>query len=107
MNSNLERLEDVFKKMQTNSFNVEADLKWGFYFIDYQKEKLVKIFDELKENNYKIESLKLNDENLWQLHVSKIDMLTPEKLHKRNEAFNELADFFEIFSYDGWDVEKI
>jgi len=42
----------------------------------------------------------------WTLHASKIDTLTPELLHKRNIAFNELADYCEVSLYDGWDVEK-
>ena len=41
------------------------------------------------------------------LTVSKIDILTAEKLHKRNIAFNELAKFCGIDLYDGWDVEKL
>ncbi|GAA3934944.1 hypothetical protein GO495_15045 [Chitinophaga oryziterrae] len=36
----------------------------------------------------------------WRLYVT-------EKLHKRNLAFNELADYCEVGLYDGWDVEKM
>jgi hypothetical protein len=35
------------------------------------------------------------------------EILTPEKLHKRNIAFNELARHCEVELYDGWAVEKL
>jgi len=53
-------------------------------------------------------SLERTDEsNLWTLYVTKIDILSPEKLHKRNLAFDHLADHCCVELYDAWDVEKI
>jgi Regulator of ribonuclease activity B len=107
MISSLDNLLDMFKKMNDNGFNTSAPLKWGFYFVDADKGKLQSVFNELKDNNYLLEDIYLSDDNNWTLHASKIDTLTPEKLHKRNNAFNELADYCNVELYDGWDVEKI
>ena len=108
MNSNLDRLVESFDKMKSNGFDVDAPLIWGFYFIDKNKKKLKALFDELKEKNYiLIDIYKSEGGDEWTLHASKIDILTPEKLHKRNNAFNDLADSCDVELYDGWDVEKI
>ena len=107
MESNLDRLVETFEKMNIDGFNTNQDLKWGFYFVDPDKSKLQKVFTELEEKNYILEELYQIEENLWTLHASKIDKLTPEKLHKRNMAFNDLADYCDVELYDGWDVEKL
>ena len=54
-----------------------------------------------------MEVLRKGSNNEYTLHVSKVDILTPEKLHKRNLAFNELASYYSAIGYDGWDVEKL
>ncbi len=107
MTSNLDNLIDTFNRMKADGFDENAPLKWGFYFVDTNKKKLQNVFNELKDNNYILEDIYLTDDNNWTLFASKIDILTPEKLHKRNIAFNELAHFCEVELYDGWDVEKI
>ena len=107
MISSLDNLLDMFKKMNDIGFNTSAPLKWGFYFVDADKGKLQSVFNVLKDNNYLLEDIYLSDDKNWTLHVSKIDILTPEKLHKRNNAFNELADYCNVELYDGWNVEKI
>ena len=106
---NLDNLIELFHKMQADGFDTNSPLKWGFYFVDTDKEKLKRVFLELKDKNYILEKIYLVDDSdtEWTLHASKIDTLTPEKLHKRNMAFNELADYCKVSLYDGWDVEKI
>jgi hypothetical protein len=106
MQVNFEQLQDIFSDMIKDGFDIKAPLKWSFYFVDNEKSQLEKLYDELKDHDYKIERLDQNDENEWTLQVSKKEVLTPEKLHKRNIAFNELADYY-VKLYDGWDVEKI
>jgi len=109
MQSDLNRLTEVFEHLKANGFNVNAPLNWGFYFIDQSKKNLASLFEELKEKNYTLEAIYKADskDKEWILHVSKIDTLTPEKLHRRNIAFNELADYCDVEFYDGWDVERI
>lgn len=108
MNSSIEKLIEAFDNMKSNGFDIDGPLNWGFYFVDKNKKNLKALFDELEEKNYiLIDIYKIDGSDKWTLHASKIDILTPEKLHKRNNAFNDLADFCDVELYDGWDVEKI
>ncbi|MGI4867283.1 MAG: ribonuclease E inhibitor RraB [Janthinobacterium lividum] len=109
MNSSLQNLEELFSQMQRDGLDTSLTMKWGFFFLDKNKKKLAEVFTELEDSNYKLESIYKAETSskLWTLHVSKLDILTPEKLHKRNLAFNNLADHCEIALYDGWDVERI
>ena len=107
MQTDLQQIQDIFIKMAEDGFNTKGSLKWCFYFIDTSKDKLETLYKELTDHKYIIENFDQNGENEWSLRVSKIESLTPEKLHKRNIAFNELADYYNIKLYDGWDVEKL
>lgn len=107
MESNLERLKSIFEQMSNEGFNIARPQKWGFYFFDKDKKKLLDVFEELRDFGYHQEVLNRMDDGEWRLFVSKIDTMTPEKLHKRNIAFNQLAEACEVSLYDGWDVERI
>nr|WP_068893290.1 ribonuclease E inhibitor RraB [Pedobacter panaciterrae] len=107
MQADLKQLKGIFIKMSEDGFDIKSSLKWSFYFIDKKKQQLEKLYREMEQHDYWIENFEENDENEWVLKVSKIDILNPEKLHKRNIAFNELANYCDVKLYDGWDVEKL
>ena len=107
MVTSLESLQDVFNKMNNEGWNTNSMLKWGFFFFDKDQDKLLSLFTELENHTYQIEELHQTDDDDWVLHVSKLDVLTPEKLHRRNIAFNELAAHCGVELYDGWDVGQI
>jgi hypothetical protein len=107
MNSNLDNITHIFDQMAYNGWDTSGNLKWGFFFVDASKEKLVAVYKELEEKDYVLEDIYLTEDNRWTLQVSKIDTLTPEKLHKRNLAFNELVQYCGAELYDGWDVERL
>lgn len=93
--------------MRVDGWDTNSLLKWSFYFVDEEEKKLQEVFSELEEKDYILEDIHLSDDNKWVLQASKQDILTPEKLHRRNLAFNELAEYCNVDLYDGWDVEKI
>ena len=107
MESNLDRLVSTFNKMENDGFNTEDFLKWGFFFINHNENNLLSLFNELADNEYKFEYLRQVENEMWMLYVTKIDILSAKKLHKRNVAFNKLAEYSNVSLYDGWDVEKI
>lgn len=108
MISNLERLQETFSNMEADGFAINSHLKWGFYFVDENKGKLENVYELLREKDYIQENIfGIEGENVCTLHVSKVDVLTPEKLHRRNLAFNDLATYCDVEMYDGWDVEKV
>lgn len=96
----------MFEKMSRDDFNTTMPLKWGFFFFDTDRNKLLKVYEELKDKEYKLENIIQMNDKMWRLFTTKVEILTPEKLHKRNLAFNELAEYCSVALYDGWDVEK-
>lgn len=92
--------------MESNGFDTKSRLKWSFYFIDKRKSNLEKVYSELKDYSYSVDEFRKTEDDYWQLKVSKTEVLAPDKLHRRNIAFNELADHCSVELYDGWDVEK-
>jgi hypothetical protein len=56
MISNIENLIALFNKMNRDGFDTNNPLKWGFYFVDRDKQKLQKAFEELKEEGYTLEN---------------------------------------------------
>ena len=108
MKWNENRLKQAFANMNAEGWDTSKPLKWGFTFMDTQKDKLLDVYNELKEHNYNIEFLKFRDDlNLWVLYVIKEETLPFDKLHRRNLAFEELADYCDVKLYDGWDVQLI
>ncbi len=93
MISSLENLYTLFGRMDEEGWDIHSMLNWGFFFVDADKLNLQAVYKELKEKDYVMESIDLSTDGKWTLHVSKPDILTPEKLHKRNIAFNKLAEF--------------
>lgn len=106
MKALLGNVKNMSRKMTADGWDTNSTLKWGFFFIDKDKDKLLDVFAELEEHSYHIEELHQADDGDWVLHVSKTDILTPEKLLRRNIAFNDLATQCDVESYDGWDVGK-
>lgn len=109
MKPDLDNLINIFSKMSANGFNTTQPLKWGYFFVDNDRQKLETLYNELKEKDYcliDIYHVDSNDDD-WTLYVTKTEVLTPEKLHKRNIAFNELVKHYSVELYDGWDVEKV
>ncbi len=106
MNCSLERLLAMFAMMEADGFNASTTMKWGFFFVHSSEEPLNAVFAELKNHNYTFESLHQADSGKWVLQVSKTEVLSAEKLHRRNMAFNDLAEHCGVELYDGWDVGK-
>ncbi len=106
MDANFERLSELFRRMEADGFDTGRPLKWGFFFFDPTEASLHKVLEELGSHDYVVEQFEETEDAKWVLQVSKTETLTPEKLHRRNIAFNELAQFFGVALYDGWDVGR-
>jgi hypothetical protein len=106
MDSELPSLLARFEKMRLLGFDVTKTHKWGFFFLDPSREKLLEVVSELEGHDYVVRELRQGEDLRWVLQVEKIQSLDPEGLHRRNVAFNELAAYTGIELYDGWDVEN-
>ena len=105
MESNLESIKNIFSKMQEDGWNISKELKWGFFFVSHKEDRLKQIYEELKDREYLLESIYQADDEKWVLQASKTEILAPEKLHRRNISFNELAEHYDSI-YDRWVVGK-
>lgn len=104
----LNKLDSLFTKMSKDGLDTSSSLQWGFTFMALYKSQLNKVFNELEDYGYILSKMEYREQlSLWILYVTKVEILTYDKLHKRNLAFEELADYLGIHCYDGWDVQKI
>ncbi|HJW02455.1 MAG TPA: ribonuclease E inhibitor RraB [Azospira sp.] len=107
MKPDIDSLRTIFDRMAKDGIGVETPLKWGFFFVDPEKSSLLKVHAELTDHDYHIEELFESDDGNWVLQVSKTEVLSIDKLHRRNIAFNALAEHCGVSLYDGWDVSSV
>lgn len=108
MECDFDHLLEMFALMDRDGLDTTQPLKWGFFFMDPAEEPLRCVLQELEGHNYQLERLELADDGkTWVLAVSKCEVLAADKLHRRNQAFNELAEYCGAEFYDGWDVGPI
>jgi hypothetical protein len=107
MNSDLNRLFETFKKMNDDDFDTDNYLKWGYFFVNTEKDPLLRIGEQLELQGYSIEDLLKTEDDVWQLYITKVEMLSAQKLHEKNLYFNKIAENNNVQLYDGWDVEKL
>jgi hypothetical protein len=106
MISNLDHIREIFSRMTAGGWNVADQLQFGYFFFNSTREPLEAAEKWLSEKGYKAESYHQTEGGTWVRQLSKIEVHSPESLHKRNQAMNDLAEHFEIELYDGWDVGK-
>jgi len=101
----------MFADLETRtSWNLEGDMLWGYFFTDPDPKKLQPVADYLTNAGYKFVDIFLADDDdneIYFLHVEKIERHTPETLDQRNQDFYELASKFNLESYDGMDVGPV
>ena len=107
MEVDIDNLEAILKRMESDGLVLKSPLKWGFFFVDPNKENLMKVFAELSDHSYSIQELHETDDGMWVLQVSKTEILPLDKLHRRNIAFHALAEHCGVSLYDGWDVGRV
>jgi hypothetical protein len=107
MECNEDSIKKMFARMTSDGWDTTKPLKWGFVFMHNEPEALRSVVKELDGHTYAIDRFEENEDGLWVLAVSKNEVLTPEKLHRRNLAFNDLASYCGVALYDGWDVGPI
>lgn len=107
MECDFDQLLEMFAQMSRDGLDTSQPLKWGFFFMDPDVEPLRCVLKELEGHDYQLERLESTDDGIWVLAVSKCEVLAADKLHRRNQSFNELAEYCGAEVYDGWDVGPI
>jgi Regulator of ribonuclease activity B len=107
MECDLAKLQEMFALMTRDGLDLSQPLKWGFFFMNAHPEPLRCVVQELQSHKYEVERLEPADDGTWVLAVSKVEVLPIDKLHRRNQGFNELAAQCGADLYDGWDVGPV
>lgn len=113
--SQLKSIREIFETAEReDGWNLGEEMLYSYYFIDDSVEKLEQLGEKLQSDGYDfIDVFELNDEETdeptgeYQLHIDKVETHTPESLAARNVEFSNLADEFEIESYDGWEFGEV
>lgn len=100
----LTQIESIFQQMETQSkWNTKAELLWGYFFFDSDREKLNKLSSQLAGGGYREVDLFFNGHS-YVLHIERPEIHTPQSLAERNTYFAALAHKSCIKTYDGFDV---
>jgi regulator of RNase E activity RraB len=113
--SQLEGIREIFETARReDNWNTEEEMLYSFYFIDRDVDKLEKLGLELEKQGYDfVDIFELGDEETeestgdYLLHIDKVETHTPESLAERNVEFQNLANEYEIASYDGWEFGEV
>lgn len=113
--SQLDGIREIFAEAKReDNWNTDEPMLYSFYFVDKDVDKLEKLGLKLEADGYDfIDIFELGDEETekstgeYLLHIDKIEAHTPESLAQRNVEFQQLANEFEIETYDGWEFGEI
>ncbi|HEY0457733.1 MAG TPA: ribonuclease E inhibitor RraB [Pyrinomonadaceae bacterium] len=113
--SQLDGINEIFDAARSeDKWNTDEEMLYSYYFVDEDVDKLEKLGNELEKRGYDfIDIFELADEKTdeatgeYLLHIDKVETHTPESLAQRNVEFQNLANEYEIESYDGWEFGEI
>ncbi len=113
--SQIEGITEIFETAKTeDGWDMSGEMLYSFYFVDESIEKLNNLGEKLQTDGYDfIDVFELGDEETeeptgeYLLHIDKTETHTPESLAERNVEFQNLADEYEIETYDGWEFGEV
>src|SRR5215203_2805745 len=113
--SQLDGINEIFDAARSeDKWNIDEEMLYSYYFVDEDIDKLEKLGNELEKRGYDfIDIFELADEKTdeatgeYLLHIDKVETHTPESLAQRNVEFQNLANEYEIASYDGWEFGEV
>ena len=111
----LESIREIFETARTeDGWNPEAEMLYSYFFIDKDAEKLETLGLDLEKQGFDfIDIFELAEEESGEatgeylLHIDKVEIHTPDSLAARNVEFQNMANEYEIDSYDGWEFGEV
>lgn len=105
----LEQLEEMFAGMREQTdWDVDGELRWGYFFFDEDPLKLEKLGETLVAEGYDLVRLEQSeDKRSFVLHVELIEAHTPQTLDARNRELEQRAHDHGVADYDGMDVGPV
>ena len=99
----LDQIEGMFSQIRGNTdWDITGPLLWGYFFTDADKEPLEKLNTILVGENY--QHVGIHFDEVWWLHVEKVEAHSVSSLNERNLEFYKLAAENDVDCYDGMDV---
>ena len=103
----LDKVVGAFEQMRsTPGFDVSRPLQWGYFFVAPTQEPLAAIRSALEPNGYVYVESHVDPKGKHWLQLARVEVHTPESLHKRNQELFLFAPNFGGATYDGWDVTR-
>jgi hypothetical protein len=106
-----EALAEMFESIaERGDWDMSKPMLWGYFFTNREPTALRAAIPDLQADDYEFVDLYLSDkenpsdDDLWWLHVQRVEVHTVDTLLARNEGLSEFAANHAIDSYDGMDV---
>ena len=106
-----EALVEMFESISDRGeWDMSQPMLWGYFFTNHNEAALRAAVPVLNADQYEFVDIYLSekddpsDEDLWWLHVQRVEVHTVDTLAARNERLSEFASRHGIDSYDGMDV---
>jgi hypothetical protein len=101
-----EQLQQMFDEIARNAgWDMSKPMLWGYFFTHTSRDELETAASTLAEEGYRVvEISEDDDEELFWLHVERVEAHSVDSLYERNESFYRLAEELGLESYDGMDV---
>ncbi|MEM7683246.1 MAG: ribonuclease E inhibitor RraB [Paracoccaceae bacterium] len=105
-----ETLQEMFdRSLSRGDWRIDHTCLWGYFFADTDIAKLEAAATELMATGYNYVSIfdvepEGGEERSYFLHVERVERHSVDSLHQRNAVLYDLADRYNLDSYDGMDV---
>jgi hypothetical protein len=100
----IEKIQEMYDNMHNNGVDTDIDMLYGYFFTNSEPEKLKQVASELKPKGFEFVDIYQDEEGTYWLHVERIENHNAKSLLELNKTLYEVADKFQISSYDGFDV---
>ena len=95
---------------ERGDWDMSQPMLWGYFFTNREPSALRAVISTLQRDDYEFVDVYQSEkdtpssEDLWWLHVQRVEVHTVDTLFARNELLSEFARRHGIDSYDGMDV---
>lgn len=109
----IEQIKTMFASVTDDAgWDLSQPMEWGYFFTDRKRAKLEAALRALQKQGFSyvdifIPQLEKGQEDYFFLHVTKVDVHTPESLFEQNARLYALAAEHQLDSYDGMDVGPV
>lgn len=104
-------IQGFFRDLSRNGVSLKIPMRWEFFFGDHDRRRLELLEPELRAGGY-IEVVILepspddDDDGLWFLRATTVEVHTPRSLYGRCQQLASFASKYSVETFDGFDVSR-